>query len=224
MPASLKSEWMLPAGLIVLALIPVAAGAARLVGMATATEITPDNARFLASPLPVVLHIVGVTIYSLLGAFQFAPGFRRRHPGWHRIAGRILVPAGLVAAVSGLWMSQFYVLPPTDGVALWVMRLVVGIAMALSLILGVAAVLRRDIARHQAWMMRAYGLGMGAGTQVVTSLPWILIVGPPDTPTRAILLGAGWLINIAVVEWILANPARRVPVRGGGGRARLSLG
>jgi uncharacterized membrane protein len=44
--------------------------------------------------------------------------------------------------------------------------------MALSLCLGVAAIRRRDISRHRAWMLRAYALGLGTGTQVVTLLPW----------------------------------------------------
>ena len=59
-------------------------------------------------PLPVVVHIVGAGVYALLGAFQFAPAFRRRRPGWHRAAGRLLVPCGLLVGLSGLWMTLFY--------------------------------------------------------------------------------------------------------------------
>jgi hypothetical protein len=39
-------------------------------------EITLANARFFASPLPVVVHIVSASVYAILGAFQFASGFR----------------------------------------------------------------------------------------------------------------------------------------------------
>ena len=35
-----------------------------------------------AQPLPVVLHVLSASVYCALGAFQFAPGFRRRRPGW----------------------------------------------------------------------------------------------------------------------------------------------
>jgi uncharacterized membrane protein len=69
--------------------------------------VTPENARFFASPLPVLLHIPAVIVYSMLGAFQFSAGFRRRHRCWHRAAGKILVVCGLVVALSGLWMAQF---------------------------------------------------------------------------------------------------------------------
>ena len=208
MPKPKRPEWLVPAGLIALSLIPVIAGAIRLSGLAIGVEITPDNARFFASPLPVVTHIVSVTIYCLLGAFQFHPGLRRRRPKWHRTAGRVLVPAGLVAATSGLWMSQFYQLPVYNGELLYVFQLIFGFGMILSIILGLAAILRRDIARHQAWMMRGYAIALGAGTQAFTIMPWILIAGEPSEFPLALLMGAGWVINLAVVEWII----RRRPV------------
>jgi hypothetical protein len=55
-----------------LGLIPLAAGAFRLTELAGGAEITSANARFFASPLPVVLHIVSAGVYAILGAFQFA--------------------------------------------------------------------------------------------------------------------------------------------------------
>jgi uncharacterized membrane protein len=205
-----KAEWLVPIGLILLSLVPVMAGAARIAELSGGAEITPDNARFFASPLPVVVHILSVTIYALLGAFQFAPSFRRRKPKWHRTAGRILVPAGLAAALSGLWMTLFYPWPASDGELLYAMRLVFGSAMLLSIILGVTAVRRRDYAQHADWMIRGYAIGLGAGTQVLTHLPWLIFSdGTPDEISRAIMMGAGWIINIAVAEWIIRQRHNR---------------
>ena len=48
----------MPAGLIALSLVPIAAGAMRLAELASGAEITPENARFFAAPLPVVVHIL----------------------------------------------------------------------------------------------------------------------------------------------------------------------
>lgn len=208
----------MPAGLIALSVVPVAAGAARLTELAGGAEVTAENARFFAMPLPVVLHILGASVYSVLGAFQFASGFRRRKPGWHRAAGRILVPCGLVVALSGLWMTLFYPRPPGDGDLLSGFRLVFGSAMVGSIILGLAAIRRRDVARHRAWMARAYAIGMGAGTQVFTHLPWILILGRPGELTRALLMGAGWVINLAVAEWVIRKRPSR-PSRASSGAA-----
>jgi predicted membrane protein DUF2306 len=114
-----------------------------------------------------------------------------------------MVPCGLAAALSGLWMSQFYSLPKSDGELLYVFRLIFGSAMLIAIVLGASAVRRRDYGRHGDWMMRSYAIGLGAGTQVFTHLPWLLFFGVPDELTRALLMAAGWVINIIVVEWII---------------------
>ncbi|MEU1841341.1 DUF2306 domain-containing protein [Micromonospora chersina] len=205
----------MPAGLIMLSAVPVIAGAVRTAELTAGATVTPDNARFFASPAPVLVHIVGASLYCLLGAFQFAPGFRRRRPGWHRLAGRVLIPCGLAAALSGVWMALFYPRPPIDHVLVTPMRLVFGTAMFCCIVLGVAAIRRRDIPRHRAWMARGYAIGLGAGTQVLTHLPWMLLAGQPAGVGRALLMLAGWVINLAVVEWALrrrpTGPTRSIP-------------
>jgi uncharacterized membrane protein len=210
---STKSDWLIPAGLIALSLVPAVAGIVRLSQLAGGAPITAENARFFAAPLPVVLHIPAVIIYSILGAFQFSAGFRRRRRGWHRAAGKILVPCALVVALSGLWMTQFYPWPAGDGQILYVERLVVGSAMLVSIILGVDGIRRRDFASHGDWMIRAYAIALGAGTQVLTHLPWFVLVGskPGELP-RAWLMGAGWVINVVVAEWAIRR-RRRLPER-----------
>ena len=211
-----KAEWLIPAALLLLSAVPVAAGAFRLTQLTGGAEVTPDNARFFASPLPVVLHIVSVSVYTILGAFQFAPGFRKRRPGWHRKAGRILIPSGLVAALSGLWMTQFY--PPTeyDSVFLYGLRLFFGTAMMFALALGFDAVRQRNFIEHGAWMIRAYAIALGAGTQVFTLAPLLLFPSLQGELTKALCMGAGWVINLAVAEWLirkrLTRSTRPVPV------------
>jgi uncharacterized membrane protein len=198
-----KAGWLIPGALLFLSLVPVLAGSARIVELTGRAEITSDNARFFASPIPVVVHIVSVTLYSLLGAFQFAPGFRRQKTGWHRAAGRILVPSGLAVALSGLWMTQFYPWPEYDGVWLYGLRLIFGTTMLVALGLGYLATRRRDFARHGMWMIRAYAIALGAGTQVFTHLPWILFPSIHGELARTVMMGAGWVINLFVAEWII---------------------
>ena len=204
MNSLLKSEWLISVGLLVLSVVPVIGGGVRLVELGGGAEITPANARFFAAPQPVVLHIVAVTIYCVLGAFQFVPSLRRRNPGWHRSAGRVLVASGLVAALSGLWMTQFYAPPPLDvNTMLYAARLAVGTAMAAFLLVAFAAARRRDIPTHRAYMIRAYALGIGAGTQVLTHIPYFLIPSLQVELGRTLCMLAGWAINIAVAEWII---------------------
>ena len=208
---SRRSDWLVPVGLIVLSLVPAVAGTARLGELARGAEITPQNARFFAMPIPVVLHILSVIPFSILGAFQFSPAFRRRHRRWHRAAGKVLALCGLVAASTGLWMSHFYPWPEGDGEVLYVLRLIFGTAMASSIVLGVDAIRRRDFVAHGAWMIRGYAIGLGAGTQVLTHLPWFALVGKPDESVRAVLMGAGWVINLIVAEWVIRKKTASHP-------------
>ncbi len=209
--SSARAAWLVPAALIALSFIPVVAGVVRLAGLAGGAAITPENARFFAMPLPVIIHIIGASVFCILGAFQFAPGLRRRRPGWHRVAGRILIPCGLAAGLSGLWMTQFYPLSPhLQGDFLHGFRILIGSAMVISIALSFSAILRRDIARHRAWMIRGYAIAQGAGTQALVSILWLVILGTPSELVRDLLLIAGWVINLAVAEWIIrANRSKQ---------------
>ncbi|MCA0143953.1 DUF2306 domain-containing protein [Blastococcus sp. LR1] len=204
-PGTSRARWLAPAALIVLALVPVAAGAARLVELSGGAVALPEQPRSAAAPVPLVVHILSALVFTVVGAFQFVPGTRGRRPRWHRLTGRIAAPAGLVAALSGLWLTV--VIIGTDSGLLSLFRAAAGIGMAGSLVLGVAAVLRRDLARHRAWMLRGYALGLGAGTQVITAGVWLAVVGGTGSATEAWPMGAGWLINLAVAEWLIRRRA-----------------
>ena len=64
-----SAGWLVFAALLVLSFIPFSAGAFRLTQLIGGAEITPANARFFASPLPVVVHIVSASLFAILGAF-----------------------------------------------------------------------------------------------------------------------------------------------------------
>ena len=204
-----KREWLVPIGLILLSLVPVIAGTVRIVELSSGAEITTNNARFFASPIPVVAHIISVTLYSMLGAIQFVPSLRNKKVGWHRNAGRLLVPSGLIAALSGLWMTQFYPWPEFDGIWLYGLRLIFGSAMLLSLILGYVAARQKDFKKHSHWMIRAYAIGLGAGTQVFTHIPVLVFPSITGELARTIMMGAGWVINLAVAEWVIRKSSVR---------------
>ncbi len=209
-PARRTLDWLTPALLVLLGLVPAGAGIARVAELAGDAVVTAANARFVAQPLPVVLHVMAVIPFSLVGAFQFASGIRRRHRAWHRAAGRVVAGCGLAAALTGLWMTLVYPWPEGDGAALYLLRLAFGTGMLASILLALRAVRRRDFASHGAWMIRGYAIGMGAGTQVLTHLPWFLLVeGRPSESARAVMMGAGWVVNVVVAEWIIRRGETR---------------
>jgi hypothetical protein len=219
MRTSSKSDWKIPALLLALSIVPLLGGIARLTNM-SASAITPDNARYVASPTPIVVHVVAATLFSLLGAFQFSRGFRLRWQGFHRRAGRVLVVAGLIAGLTGVWMTLAYAIPvPMQGPILRGVRVIVGVAMVASIVIAWASIMRRNVARHEAFMIRAYAIGQGAGTQVVVLGPWMVITGNSTGLTRDLLMALSWAINIAVAELIVwarrRRPASRAETRVG---------
>src|SRR5947209_16632982 len=201
--------WLVPFGLILLTLIPIVSGALRVTQLGGGPQLLPAATRFTASPVPVILHIVSATVFSVVGAFQFVPALRRGRRSWHQVAGRVLVPAGFVLALSGRWMATVYPHPAGDGPALLVIRVVFGSAMLLSLVLAVRALLRHRYAAHGAWMTRAYALGVAAGTQAIALIPGSVLFGPDDQPSRAVAMGAAWLLDLAVAELVIHRRAVR---------------
>ncbi len=205
-----RLSWKLLASLLLLSLVPVAAGLVRLWGLmrlagsANGSGVTAENARFLAMPAPVVLHIVCASAFCLLGAFQFDAAIRQRFPRLHRVTGRVAAPCGVVAAFTGVWMTAAYAIPAAlQGPVLYGVRVVAGLAMTLAIVLSIRAVLQRRIAQHRAWMVRAYALGQGAGTQVLILLPVSLIAGAPTGLFRDVLMASAWGLNMLVAEWIV---------------------
>ncbi|MEV5070463.1 DUF2306 domain-containing protein [Microbacterium sp. LMI12-1-1.1] len=214
-PRRARPQWLVPAGLIALSLVPIVAGSARLTQLTTGATVTAENARFFDSPIPVVAHIIGSSVFLVLGALQFAPSLRRRR--WHRIAGRIVAPAGLVSALSALWMTLFYDMPASvTGPGLAGVRIALGTGMAAAIVVAFAAIRRGDVRSHSAWMTRAYAIGLGAGTQVLVFLPFTLLIGTPAPLTHTLLMTAGWVINLVVAEIVIGRRARTVRRRTAG--------
>ena len=201
-----------PLTLIAVVVFPAIAGSLRLLGLAGGPHLMPENPRMNASPAPVVVHIISAVVYTALGAFQFSSPFRRRHPGWHRASGRILVVLGLAVALSALWMTLFYARQPGTGELAQVFRLAFGSGMAASIILGFTAVRRGDIGHHQAWMTRAYALALGAGTQVLTLGIGHVAFGT-SALTTDLCLGAGWVVNLTIAERVIRRHSGRGSLR-----------
>jgi uncharacterized membrane protein len=204
--------WRVPLALVALSVIPVIAGSVRLTDLSTGSTHMPQDAHHPEMPVALIVHIVSATVYSLLGAFQFSAGLRRRHAAWHRAAGRVLVPTGLAVALSALWLTLVYPTEAGTGPVLYWSRLLFGLAMIACLALGFRTVRARRFRSHRAWMIRAYALGLGAGTQVVTIGLAEATLGTSTSVIDA-ATAAGWAVNLAIAEAIVRRqqqpPTRR---------------
>jgi len=205
--AARSRDWPVPVALVVLSAAPLAAGALRLVRLAGGPDVIGDG-RFGGFPVALVVHVVGAAVFALVGAFQFVPRLRRHRRAWHRRAGRLVAGAGLAVAGSALWLTLFYPPQPGTGRLLYVLRLGFAPALVAGLVLGVTAIRRGDVAAHRAWMIRAYALALAAGTQAFTDGIGGALFGTGGLRTD-LANAAGWVINLAVAEWVVRRPARR---------------
>ena len=195
-----RSGWLAITGLLVLSALPVIGGALRL------TE-TGENGMLDYSPVPRIAHVVGMSVFCLVGAFQFSPALRMRRT-WHRMAGGVLIPAGFLAALSGIWFGASFS-GPAHEFAMAMVRLVFAVAMTGFLVLGVIAIRRRNFAAHGAWLTRAYAIAVTGGTQALVFILWSIIMGEEvDTFGEPFLVAAGFVINSVVAELIIVRRAR----------------
>ncbi len=140
-------RWV-PFAPIALILVPAVAGSLRLLELSGGPRFLPAN----LGP----------------GAFQFSRGLRRRHPKWHRQSGMVVVPLGLAVAFSAMWLTVFHAGQP--GTLFYVVRLTFGLGMAVCMAQGFAVIRHGDVARHRAWMTRAYALAVGPGWAIALAV------------------------------------------------------
>jgi uncharacterized membrane protein len=107
----------------------------------------------------LLTHTVAGLLATLLGPLQFIRGLRTRHPALHRLTGKVYLTAVLVAAICALvlaatvtigesypWTSRSYQVGLVLGAGLWL----------LTAAIAYAAIRRREVALHRAWMLRNY--------------------------------------------------------------------
>lgn len=210
-PAAVR-PWLVAAALALFALVPVLARL--LVALAGGPSAASADPPSVASSVALIVHAATGTLFTVLGAFQFPTALRRRS-AWHPRVGRLLLPLGMTAALSALWLTLFY--SHTDGTEqlLYVFRLLFGVAMVATIVVGFTAIRHRHITRHRAWMIRAYALGLAASTQIFTLGFGTAVFGTAEVST-ALLTAAGWVINLGVAEWVIRHRRRepRQPERG----------
>lgn len=154
-------------------------------------------------------HIVTACLALLLGPWQFSRWLRDRYRRAHRWVGRTyLVSVGLGSGTA-------LVIAPYNSAAMVGFFGFGGLAVlwALTAFRGYQAVRRRDLAGHQAWMIRNYALTYAAttlrlwmGILIVVQLPF----AGPDADPDALFATAYhavpflcWLPNLVVAEWLI---------------------
>jgi uncharacterized membrane protein len=202
-----RGGWTTTFALLLLALIPTLGSAQRLALLSEGATPTVDDARIAQAPVPMALHVVGATLFTVIGALQFPPALTRDRTRLHRALGWALGAFGILGALSGVWLALF--LPrPADGNAInSTLRVIVGSAMTIFIVNATRAATQGSIREHRAWIIRAYAVASAAGTQAFVLAPLTLLSGVRPATVHTVALALGWAINVLVGDWIIRRRA-----------------
>jgi uncharacterized membrane protein len=157
--------------------------------------------RYNQHPVVSLIHMLTGMLFVVFGPLQFSTNFRNKNLTRHRWIGRTLITAGLIAAITGILAGVW--LPAFGGfntlLAVWFF----GLAIIGCLLRSFWCARNRMIHAHREWMMRAFAIGLGVGTQRIL----IFIFLPFQLTSFEDLFGAtlwmGIAINLIIAEvWI----------------------
>ena len=117
---------------------------------------------FARYPVLTLIHILPSMLFVVLGPLQFSSTLRKRYFQWHRRSGRILFICGMVIGVSALVMS--FAMPSVGGVNQASATTLFGMWFLFALGKAFRHILRREIAIHREWMIRAFSIGLAVAT------------------------------------------------------------
>ena len=97
---STRSPGWVPFALVALVLVPALFGSLRLIGLAGGPQLMPADPQMIASPVPVIVHIVSAVGYAVGAAIPFGDalhvGLRSASPDRALQAEALLITAALV--------------------------------------------------------------------------------------------------------------------------------
>lgn len=170
------------------------------------------EARYAENPRWMFVHATTGSLFLLAATLQFLPRLRTRYPRVHRWNGRVLVAAGMITAITGLY---FGILIPAAGLPERIIIALVGAWFVTALINAVVAIRRHDAARHRKWMTRAFAVAVGIATVRLVALIADAALTPRGWVLESVFvlsLALGWGITIIAAELWMARtglPAER---------------
>ncbi len=88
---------------------------------------------------------------------------------------------------------------------LYGLRLVIGAALAGFFVQAWLAARARDMATHRAAITRAAAIALGSGTAAIFIGLTLALGGEITDRANTLSQAAGWTLNLAIAEWLLAR-------------------
>src|SRR5262245_25750200 len=158
--------------------------------------------------LAFAAHTTLAAVVTLGGALQLIPRIRARAIAVHRWNGRVFMLAGVVAALTGLYMNwvRHANSGPVNsyGVSLNAVLILLCVAMAWR------AVRAGDIDRHRRWALRAFMVMNGVFLKRLASFGWGMLAPGSNVPVMEYVFEFGsYLIPLAILELYLRAKTSR---------------
>jgi uncharacterized membrane protein len=168
-----------------------------------AAQVAHFDAPFAAHPVATALHLGAALLWLLLTPFQLSDRVRAARPGLHRAGGRLVLLAGGVLALSGLY---FGIGGPFAGWREAVVVSLVSVWFCTATVRAVRAIRQGDVPCHRRWMLRAFAVPLGVTViRLVGMVLELTLVGTAvGAVTRFLLsLWVGWPLTVGAMEaWL----------------------
>lgn len=154
---------------------------------------------------PTYFHVVFGALLAALIPFQLSTRLRRANVSAHRVSGALFVCSGLVAGMTGAYLS---VVMPFGGLPETVLVLAMVVVFVWCLVQTVRAALTGSIRSHRRWVVRAVAITLSIATQRVV---FSVLLLPGLWPLRTafwIAIAIAVPLNLAVAEWYLRGGSR----------------
>lgn len=168
----------------------------------TIAEIRRFDSRYAAHPFVAIAHVVSGGLYLAFAPFQFSSRVRR-HIGFHRWSGRVLIAAAGVITGSAFY---FGLQMPFAGLSEAITIAVFGSLFLFAVCRGYLNIRRRQVARHREWMIRAFAIAIGISMVRVAGFVFDVVLTPFGFGLPQVFLVSiwtGWALTVSVAEiWI----------------------
>lgn len=197
-------------------LVPILINGYHPVGAASnpiAAQFAALDAVFARYPVLTLVHILPGLLFMVLGPLQFSSTLRARHLQWHRWSGRVYLICSLIIGISALVMSV--AMPSIGGLTQVVATTLFALLFLFALGKVYRHILRREIALHREWMIRAFAIGLAVATiRPIIGLFFATsrVSGLTSDAFFGIAFWIGFVLHLIVAEvWICWTQPMRIP-------------
>jgi uncharacterized membrane protein len=164
--------------------------------------------RYIEHPVVTALHMLSGILFISLAPLQFLKKFRSKRLDLHRRLGRVLVACALISGTYGLIST--IVLPAFGGLPSEAAAWFFGPLFLFAIVRAFWCARNKKIIQHQQWMIRAFALGLGVGTQRVILIILMTSTGYSFEESFGTALWLGFGLNLLIAEsWINATRNKR---------------